>query len=551
MAISLFGWQLGRQPAEPDASLEVVERAMGAALEAKERLAALEFAMETYEWRVVRGENDRDFSRSGLRNITDMARTMYIKNPLIKRGVNVKRFYVWGQGWTIRAQQPEIQKVIDAFLYGQKNDDVFGSHEARMQLEIELETDGNLFFAFFINSLTGTIRLRTIPFDEIEDVLYNPNDRKDPWFYQRRWQEVRIDYETGGLTTYERVAYYPDWRYTPLHQPEAIGPFPIHWESPIYHIKTGGFSNWKFGISEVYDAIDWARAYKLFLEDWASIVRSYRKFAWQLTAPTKKDVAAITGRLPSTGLGGSGTGQTVTGPPITGSIFAATEGYNLQAVKTSGATVSADDGRQIKLMVAASFGIPDTFFGDSDVGTLATAKSLDRPTELMMEDRQQFWRDITLNITNYVELQAVKAPNGALASMGSVVQVVEDGQYNEIVIWNEGVIDDVSVDFPPILEHDIPDMVSATVEAATLGQAGVLAGTIDLPTLSRILLTQLGIPDANEIVERNFPTGEETAPTTAVAAESKRRPDSEALMVNAILELRNAIKASSDTSTGL
>ena len=51
---------------------------------------------------------------------------LFVKNPLIKRGVNVKVNYVWGQGWSIRAQEPELQAVIDGFLYDQKNDDVFG-----------------------------------------------------------------------------------------------------------------------------------------------------------------------------------------------------------------------------------------------------------------------------------------------------------------------------------------------------------------------------------------------------------------------------------------
>lgn len=502
--------------------------------ELQERLAALEMMLDTVEWRVVSAQADREFSRGGLKSITELSRVYYLKNPLIGRGVNVKKYYVWGQGWTIRAQQPEIQAVIDSFLYDQKNDDVIGSHEARGQLEVELETDGNIFFCFFVNAVTGMIRIRTITFGEIEDVVYNPDDRKEPWYYRRQWVETRLNYETGGMETDVRVAYYPDWRYRPSSRPATIGGHSVHWEKPIYHIKIGGFSDWKFGISEVYAAIDWAKAYKLNLEDWASIIRAYRKFAYQLTAPGNKQVTAIKSRL-NTGVPGSETG-TAQPPPITGSIFASTNDYKLNAVSHSGATVSADDGRRLMLMVAAVQGLPETFYGDASVGSLATAKSLDRPTELMVEDRQQLWRDVTLNIIGFVELWAVKAPQGALRGLGRVETVVEDGQATETIVWNEGVVDDVSVDFPPIIEHDIPAMVTATVQAATLGAAGVSAGTIDLPTLSRILLTQLGIPDTDEIVERLFPDGE--VPEDDAAPE---RPAAEAAMVEAVKELRNAL----------
>jgi hypothetical protein len=306
----------------------------------------------------------------------------------------------------------------------------------------------------------------------------------------------------------------------------------VYWDKPLYHVKVGGFSNWKFGISEIYDAIDWARAYKSFLEDWASIVRAYRKFAFQLTAPSNKAVSGIRSRL---GNGSEGaTGNVVAPPPMTGSIFAATEGYNLQAVKTSGATVSAEDGRHLKLMVAASFGLPETFFGDASVGSLATAESLDRPTELMISNRQQLWRDVTLNIVNFVELWAVKAPQGALRSLGRVETSVEDGQKTETIVWNEGVNDDVSVAFPPIVEHDKPAMVNAIVNAATLGQAGTLAGTIDMPTLTRILLTTLGISDTDEIVERLFPDGE-------AVEQIGPRPVAEAMMVEAVKEMRASL----------
>lgn len=500
----------GHAPAETD----LLEALGMTPADLLERLDALENALDTPEWRRLTSEAAQEFTRTGVRNLTELARVMRLKNPLIKRGVEVKKLYVWGQGWTVKAQNEDVQAALDAFLYDAKNDDVLGSHEARMALEIDLETDGNLFFCFFVNQATGRVRVRMIKFDEIDSVIHDPDDAKAPWFYKRVWTEQRTDFATGATQTTSRTAYYPDWRYTPVARPSTIGTYPIYWDRPVYHVKVGGYSNWTFGLCEFYDAIDWAAAYKSFLEDWASIVRSLRRFAWQVTASGgNRGVAAARAKLNSTLT--TSTGET-NPPPLTGSAFIGGPNDKIAPINTNGATIAAEDGRRLLLMVAASFGLSETFFGDADIGSLATAKSLDRPTELMMLDRQTLWRDVFLNIFNFVLLWAVKAPQGGLRALASATTTIEDGQHEETLVWRNEDDADVAIEFPPLLQHDIPAMVTATVNAATLGKAGMLAGTIDLPTLARILLTTLGVQDADEIVERLFPGGEAPADAPAL-----------------------------------
>jgi hypothetical protein len=185
----------------------------------------------------------------------------------------------------------------------------------------------------------------------------------------------------------------------------------------------------------------------------------------------------------------------------------------------------------------------NTFWGDASVGTLATAHSLDRPTELMMLDRQSLWRDVFLNIFNFVILWGVKAPQGILKGMATVRRDVEDGQITEYLDWPDDANDDISIAFPPLLEHDVPAMVTATVQAATLGAPGTLAGTMELPDLSRILLTLIGVPDTDEIVERMFPDGTAPEAETPPATDAPERPAAESLMVSAVRELRASLLA--------
>lgn len=498
-----------------------------------ERLAALELALETMDWRRLTAEADQEFSRDGLRIIVELARIMAIKNPVVKRGVEVKQLYVWGQGWSVKAGDPDIDEALQAFLADTRNQPEL-SHQARKRQERELQTDGNLFFCFFPNAVTGRVRVRTINFDEMATVICNPEDRKEPWYYRRQWHQETTDLATGATAQQQMTAYYPDWRYNPVAKPPAIGDVVIHWDKPVLHIAADGYGGGVFGVSEIYAAIDWSRAYKEFLEDWASIVRAYRRFAFQMgTSGGKQGVAAAKAKLATT-YGNAGTGAETNPAPTVGATFVTDGNVNLQPVRTSGATVAAEDGRRLLLMVAASFGLAETFFGDVSVGTLATATSLDRPTELMMRDRQTLWSDIYMAIFDYVLLWAVKAPQGALRNLGRVETVLEEGCRVETVVWNADVGIHIDIDFPPVLGSDVLERVQAIVAGATLDGKSP-AGTLDPVTVTRLLLVALGEDDVDEIIEALFPAGVAEWPAPDAVTPT------EAALVEAARELRSAL----------
>jgi hypothetical protein len=515
-----------------------------------ERMAALEMALESQGWRVLSGLGDNEFSRAGLHDITGFSRIMAIKNPLIKRGVQVQRLYVFGQDFNVTAEQEEIDDLLTTFWDDPRNQVELTSHQAIGQKEVELQTDGNLFFVFFTNQVSGHVRVRSIPFAEVQDRICNPDDHREPWYYLRQWTETRLD-QYGTPVAEERRAYYPDWRYNPTAKPATLGDVPVYWNLPTYHVRVGGYGNWKFGLSEVYDAIDWARAYKEFLEDWSSIVRAYRKFAFQLTTPGGKNALSAAKAKLGGSLGGGGAENM---PPAVGSTFIGGPDVKIEPVRTSGATVGAEDARRLMLMVAASFGLPETFFGDASVGSLATAQSLDHPTELKMLDRQTLWSDTLRQIHDYVLLWAVKASNGPLKGLGRVVAVVEDGQVNETVEWNEGVDPHVAVTFPPIVTDDMAAEVGAIIDSATL-KGMPLAGTVELPQLAGMLFAALGVKDSDELLASMFPdgqapppappappaSGEPVPPAFAAAAEGAGPGMAEAIMIAAVQELRGAL----------
>lgn len=450
-----------------------------------ERLAELELALEDEGWTRLGLQMETEFTRTGLDRIIALSRLMAIKNPLIKRGVEVKSFYVWGGGVEISADDDRVNDdVVQPLLDDRGNRDELFSAQARLLADQALTTDGQLMLVLFPNQITGAVSVRSIDVSEVREIACNPDDARQPWFYQRVWTEQP---EPFGTRTQQMEAWYPDWRYRPTPaqmrtwdtRAERATGRPVQWQSPIMHVRTGQQRSMRFGVPEPYAAIDWARAYKLFLEDWATIVRSLSRFAWELT--TKRRPSQAAARL---GTSVTTPGARETNPsPVAGAIAAMTEGSSLKAIPKTDAVVDSEDGVWLAKMVAAALHLPyPVLMGDPDMGNLATAKTLDRPTELAMMSRQELWADVYRDLCSFAVDWAVRAPRGPLTGTISYV----DG--NETVTVDDRTI---NVDFPPILEVDIKDLVEAIKLAHDTG----LPDPVDI---LRLLLVALGVDDVDE-----------------------------------------------------
>lgn len=487
----------------------------------RERLAELEFSLEDRGWLRMHGESADDFSRSGLAAITEQARLYAAKNPLINRAITLQSMYVFAQGMSIRAKDARVQDVVDAFMDNRGNKASLTSHVARRSQEEELATTGNLFFSLFVRPSNGQVRVRAIPFEEIVDVFSNPQDKTDVWFYLRRWQE------RGGGPTWtadsgrQREAWYPDWRFWQRldAMPATWGAIPVE-DVPVYHVKVGAGPHQRFGLSEVFQAIDWAKAYKEFLTDWAALTKALSRFAWKVTTPggvaARTAAAAKMGRNPA---------ASSTGPnranEVAGTWVASQSGASLEAIPKTGATVSAEDGRRLLLMVCAATGLPETFFGDVSVGTLATANSLDRPTELKFRDRQELWSAVFTDLCEFAVDMAIEA--------GKLAGSIEPGEpeFGEPPVYLLAPPEDwkgkpedrpehgdrsIDVSFPPILEHDVDAAVSAAVSAVTLN-GSKLSDIIVTPEIAaRMVLTAAGLDNVEELMDEIFPTDEQGNP---------------------------------------
>ncbi|MEU8199279.1 hypothetical protein AB0C10_36390 [Microbispora amethystogenes] len=471
----------------------------------EESVADLEARMREPGYVRATARADQEFSREGLRQITAVCRLYAIKNPLIKRGLTLRQAYVWGAGVEISARDPKVNEVIQAF--NDANEATLTGAQARQELEGGLGTDGNVVVALFTKPTTGRVRARSLPWDEITEVICNPEDNTEPWYYRRDWWEERIDPVSGGVIQRRRTAYYPALGYRPDQRPARLmhprfgdtESAEVMWDAPVYHVRVGGHLHWKWGVPDCYAAIDWARAYKSFLEDWAQLVRALSRFAWRLTAPGSKQaqararLAAAPSVDPVTGEARHA-GATATMPPD----------VTLEAIPKTGATIDSESGRPVAAMVASALDLPVTMLlGDPGVtGARATAETLDTPTERSMEMRRAVWTRAMQAIYRHVITEAVRAVDGPLQGE---IEVDEDGR--ETVTLAGDLDDTIDISWPDLDEIDMETLVKAIVAADQ---------TTYLPPLvvARKLLEAIGVKDVDQILDRlTGPDGEYMPPS--------------------------------------
>lgn len=492
----------------------------------QERIAELEFATEDSGWeRLDDSGTSIDPSSEHLRRVIRDAQTMYLANPLINHAVDVIAVYVFGQSVSISGRGSANDRV-QQFIADERNAKVLFGQVALLGHDRALTYEGNRFFALF--SKPGEVtRVRSIPTHQMVagDVIRNPEDDAEVWFYMRRWTRATRD-KQGRLTPEPRVDYYPSVPYAaeatekPGRWGDGSDEGEVHWDAPMVQVKDGGLTGAKYGFPTVYPALAWARAVSRDLSDYATVKRALARFAWKVITKTRGQANSVRDRLQS----GVTTDAIVdrNPPPQTGSAFVAVEGNDITPLKTAGSQPSPEEGRRLGLMVAAGVGVPETIlFGNADAGSLATARTLDRPTELMMAARQTVWADALTDIVAYDLRRASDEgtlpkqepdPDADTVAPDAIAGVPDPTGLTDpdpvldpsgVVVMAPAAMRDVElvpdVTFVDILEDDVVARVGAIIAAATLN-GKTPAGTIPQDLMVRLLLEALGVDDVDEVI---------------------------------------------------
>jgi hypothetical protein len=477
----------------------------------QEALIDAQMAADEAGWAKI-GDEGTVLTREELRRASRLARVMAVADPLIRRAINLRIAYVWGGGVTIQAKQEDdggqdINAVIQAFLDDPLNQATFTSAQAREEFERRLATGGQSFEAFVTSPLSGRVQVRNVPADEVDDIVLNPDDKADPWFYKRTYSRTVVEAGYAGTRTRRetRTVYYPALGYWPKQRPSTIDGRPVEWDKPVLHTFVNRPEGSLYGVGDVHAALPWARGYKEFLEDWARLVKALSRFAFRATAKNRAGAAktrAVIGAAPAAADGQ--VGQTV----ITG------EGQSFEAIGKSGATIDSNSGRPLAAMVAAATDIPVTMLlADPGVtGARATAETLDKPLELIAGMRRDLHAARLRQVLGYVIDQAVKAPQGPLRGVRTVDQVTG----REVIRLAGDQDRSIDVDWPDLSDTDVKTLVDAIVAAD---------GTELVPELVtlRLLLMALDVDNIDEILEKvTDDDGNFVTPRDATAARAQQ-----------------------------
>jgi len=511
---------------------ELRQRESAVHLGMKEGIADLELSLEDIGWRRLLGRSEYEFSRWGIQQIILICRLFRIKNPLIQRGVLISSYYVFGRGVEVTSKDEDADEVLKAFFTDPANRSALGL-QALIEHESSLYTDGNIFWALFTAVDDGRCLARTIDAVEIQEIITDPEDSSAARFYRRQWVQKEFNEQTGVTSLETKDGWYLALNYEIPPGLNQINGKPIMLDATgqpirVYHRKDGGLPKWLFGCPRAYAAIDWARAYKQRLEDYATIVRQLSRFAFDVeTKGGAPAIAALKSTLATT-LGNDGMSREQNPPTTTGGSFISGPGNKLKAVDASGKTPPPEEGRRLAHMVYMVFGLPETFFSDVSVGTLATATSLDRPTELKFLAHQEAWKEDLEVIGRYVVDSSMRAPKGRMRE-------AEKTKAAEI---------SVDVVFPPILEGDIPSEIDSVVKAMTLGTQEVKG--IDERVGVRELLRLIGVEDTETVLLAMYPEGsydpERGTVEPVTATEAAQREVRDTLVREAIGQLKMAIE---------
>lgn len=495
-------WTTSGGPATRDQLAEQLRASQENELILTEAIADLELAMEDRGWRSLTQGVIDEFTADGRRKVAAACRTMAVSHPLIKRALLLRIGYVWGQGVEITArvdvdddgdsheQEDAVNALIDDFETD--NERSFTGAQAHEELERALGTDGNVFLAAFTSPLTGRVQVRSIPTDEVRDIITNPEDRDDPWFYVREYVVDVI--EAGTLPGATRVrrqtkkTVHPALGYRPATRVKTLNGAEVRWDAPVLHVAVNRLDGWKYGVPDAYASLAWARMYRDFLVDWAGLTKSLSKIAWKATGDNRSRAAkaaqaarAAAAQVPVPTMDPrADAGQTVVHGP----------GNTFEAVSKSGATIDSQSGQPLASMVAAGMGVPVTMLlaDPGQTGARAVAETLDTPTILEMGMRRLLWQSAFQQIIAHVVTAAVESRRGRLAG-----QTLVDDWGRKHTTLSGGVEPVVEFTWPPLADLDPIELVRAIVEADGTGKMPPI-------TVALLLLQALGVKDAEKVL---------------------------------------------------
>ena len=415
----------------------------------KEAIASVEDELEIEDvgWNRL-GVSGGIINESARINNLTQSRLYATKDPLAKQAIRLWTDYTFGTGITQTAKDDKTQEIIDGFWKSDKNK-CYLSPIGQRKMSDKLLIDGEVFIALFLDK-KGTGALRCFNPLEISEIVSDPDDFDSVMYYLRSWSNA----QGKPISKYYRSVN----NIVDKSTENAAGTLVSATEEDdalIYHVTYNTIE--QRGNPLLLPALDWIKQYRRFLASRVAIMLALARFAWKVKV--KGGAGAV-----------SSVKSTFNEQEVpAGSIQLENMGSEMQPIRTdSNATNAYQDGRMLKLQIAAAVGIPEQYFGDISIGNLATAKTVELPMMKMFQSYQAVWGCVYDDINNIVLEDA---------------DVDEDKRY-------------VDIDFPLIAPEDVAQMAQSLV--LILQAMPDLAYSRDV---QQVALMTLGIDNTAEVLD--------------------------------------------------
>lgn len=386
-----------------------------------------------------------------VKRIQETAQQMWLTDPLIKQAVRVKRNFVLGAGITFTAEDPEI----DEALHESWRDPLEKMPDQLEDWFNSLAVTSELCLRFF-ETTDGMVRVRQIPFAEIDDVITDPDDRNKILFIRRKY--VHREFDKGSKS----------WR---AEQRDDLIP-----GDEVIFVATNRVPGTVRGISDLYAAIPWARAYSEWLRDRMAINKSKGAWAWirkvtggaaQLAASAAKLASDIGGKVKSAITGQDPEERKA--PPKPGSVITSNGNVDWSVVSNPvNAEDAKEDGRAIKLQVCSATNVFEHYFGDASVANLASAQAMELPMLREYETMQGLLGRIVAQVFRRKLEGKVRA--GRLPDAYTITrEVLRDDALVEEQVEKATVDCPVDVNWPPLKSENRKDLVTAAEGEQRMG----------------------------------------------------------------------------------
>jgi len=338
----------------------IASRLFGDVIESRVREAVK--VIDDKWWDQIAGASGpHDLTWSELQDHLGDALDAWRVNPLAFRIVSLMTDYVVGSGIRVLSGVPWVQEFIDKLWSHKKN---------QLDMRVyrwcdELTRSGELFLVLSTNAADGLTYVREVSASRIDKIETDPEDYET----ELRYHEILSEGDIEGR--WWIAARAPG----AMELPQVMLHYAIN--RPVGCVR---------GQGDLVPILGWLTHYKTWLEDRVRANKYKNAFLWQVTLKnaTREQITAKRGQYAS--------------PPSPGSVLITDENEVWAPVVPEIQSHDAsNDGKAIRLMVAAGAGIPLHFLSEGESATRSTATEMGDPTFRRYSHRQMFFCEMLLD----------------------------------------------------------------------------------------------------------------------------------------------------------